>query len=45
MCLLCVCYIKMSNGRKTDPCGTPVSLGLIDELDPFSVTNCSWLSK
>ena len=26
-------------------CGTPVDIGLVDELDPFNVTYCFRLSK
>ena len=37
--------VKKSNDPKTDPCGTPVNIGLIDKLDPFSVTYCFQLSK
>ena len=32
--------IKKNNDPKTDPCDTPVDIGLIDELDPFSETYC-----
>ena len=32
-------YIKKSNDHRTDPCGIPVDIGLIGELDPFSVTS------